>query len=149
MKLSPPKGWYVAPGPQTGEDDYHSKEVDPSSKFGAVDSSTPNHASYKAESPYTPEGTDPRTTAQPPLEENETVVESHILNDREYFLVYNVETEKFHVFIADVEPGQSYTSPKKGTRSEALEQAYKVLNSKLPTCAMAQLTRRSPESLIS
>jgi len=46
--LIPPDGWkvYVAPGPQTGEDDYHSKFVDPKSKFGATDSSTPDNSSY-------------------------------------------------------------------------------------------------------
>jgi hypothetical protein len=40
-----PEGWttyseecvkLVEPGPQTGEDDYHSKYVDPNGKFGAA-----------------------------------------------------------------------------------------------------------------
>ena len=50
-----PEGWStyseesvkkVEPGPQTGEDEYHSKYVDPDGKYGAAKSDKPNVSSY-------------------------------------------------------------------------------------------------------
>jgi hypothetical protein len=147
MKIvSPPEGWVIKPGPQTGEDEYHSQFISPDRAEG---SDGGVKGSYSNESDrYTPEGGDPRTASQPPLEENEQVAEHGNQNDRDYYLVYNVETEKYHTYIPDLEPGKSYTSPKKKTRSEALEQAYKVLNARLSGCALSQLRERMPESLV-
>ena len=47
-KLIPPEGWkvYIEPGPQTGEDEYHSQYVDPDGKYGAAKSDAPNVSSY-------------------------------------------------------------------------------------------------------
>jgi len=50
-----PEGWSayseknaekVEPGPQTGEDEYHSQYVDPDGKYGAAKSDKPNVSSY-------------------------------------------------------------------------------------------------------
>lgn len=150
-KITPPVGWNVLkvpPGPSSGEEDSHSKYVDPEGPYGAADSAANNTASYKNDTQETPEGEDPRTASQPPLQDNEVSVEHGNLNGRDYYLVYNSETEKYHVYIPDLEPGESFSTAKKATRAEALELAYKALNARLPHCALDQLRERMPESMI-
>lgn len=152
--ITPPTGWNVSeslePGPQTGETDSHSRFVDPNGPYGATDSSTPNVSSYKADNQdrYNPEGSEPRTVAQPTCEENEQVQEDGVINDRQYFLIFNTESQMFHVYIPELEPNQPYTGPKKSNRADALEAAFKVLNLRLPTCALAQLRERFPETIL-
>lgn len=69
MKL--PDGWKALsapPGPQTGEDDYHSKYVDPNGEFGAAKVGGAEDSFGNTTDPEVPEGTLPKVPQAPGLQ---------------------------------------------------------------------------------
>lgn len=160
--FSVPVGWsvaeyseknaeYVAPGPQTGEDDYHSQYVDPKSKFGATDVKLDKTTSYEntSGSRDEPEGNASKGVGQVDLEPGEMVVEDGEQNYRNYYLVRNEEDDKYFVVVPQAKDGEKdteYRGPKRSNRVDALQDAYRILNANLPKSMLAQLRMRVPES---
>lgn len=143
----------VKPGPQTGEDDYHSKYVDPNSKFGAADTprGSSDHCSYGGEeaNQQEPEGSHPYDVGQLHLEDKEVVVEDGRQRGYHYYLVTHPDEEYFYSVIPKLRGNkETYKSPHKSTRKEALEAAYKVLNVTLPASVSDQMHYRYPEAEI-
>lgn len=157
-----PSGWqvaeyseknaeYVAPGPQTGEDDYHSQYVDPDSKFGAANVKLDKTTSYEntGSDRDEPEGDASKGVGQVNLEPGEAVVEDGEQNYRNYYLVRNEEEDKYFVVVPQAKDGEGdteYRGPKRTTRVDALQDAYRILNANLPKSMLAQLRMRVPES---
>jgi len=142
----------VRPGPQgKGEDDYHSKFVDPEGPFGAakVEGGTPSSYQGPHDKDLNPEGKPPYDIGQLHVEPGEVVVEQGVQHRRAYYLVMNPDEEYFYSVIPKVKStGEEYKSPHKRTRSEALEAAYKVLNAVLPESVSDQMHYMYPESEI-
>jgi hypothetical protein len=141
----------VSPGPQTGEDDMHSKYTDPEGAYGAAKVTGGTPASY--EGPHNkdqnPEGKAPYDIGQLHVEPGEIVVEQGVQHRRPYYLVMNPDEEYFYSVIPKVKStAEEYKSPHKRTRSEALEAAYKVLNAVLPESVSDQMHYMYPESEI-
>ena len=158
-KIRVPDGWNVAeftekclelvePGPQTGEDDYHSKYVDPDGKFGATKTEGTG-SSYGGEgtNQVEPEGSDPYDVGQLHLNEGEVVVEDGRQRGYHYYLVTHPDKEYFYSVIPKLRGNkETYKSPHKSTRKDALEAAYKVLNVVLPPSVSDQMHYVYPEA---
>ena len=141
----------ITPGPQTGEDDYHSKYVDPEGSYGATNVGGAQQ-SYEAKphsKNYDPDGKPSYDIGQLHIEPGEILVEQGVQHRRAYYLVNNPDEEYFYSVIPKVKSTASeYRSPHKRTRSEALELAYKVLNATLPESISDQMHYTYPESEI-
>lgn len=144
----------INPGPQgEGEDDYHSRFVDPEGPFGAakVGGGDGVNSSYQAphDEDLNPKGKPPYDIGQLHVAPGEVVVEQGVQHRRSYYLVMNPDEEYFYSVIPKVKStGEEYRSPHKRTRSEALEAAYKVLNVILPESISDQMHYTYPESEI-
>lgn len=139
----------VKPGPQSGEDDYHSKYVDPEGKFGTAKVTGGEKASYAGEegSQEEPEGSHPYDVGQLHLEDKEVVVEDGRQRGYHYYLVTHPDKEYFYSVIPKLRGNkETYKSPHKATRKEALEAAYKVLNVTLPASISDQMHYIYPEA---
>jgi hypothetical protein len=170
-KLIIPEGWEVAsyaepgtdtgktkknlelvkPGPQSGEDDYHSQYVDPEGAFGAAKVGGGETPSYEGphDKDMNPEGKSGYDVGQLHVEPGEIVVEQGVQHRRSYFLVTHPDEEYFYSVIPKIKStSEEYKSPKKRTRSEALEMAYKVLNATLPESVSDQMHYTYPETEI-
>lgn len=159
-KVVIPEGWkpidfseknveMVNPGPQTGEDEYHSKYVDPEGKSGGVIPSGGEKPSYSGEEgdQVEPEGDEPYDVGQLHLEDKEVVVEDGRQRGYHYYLVTHPDKEYFYSVIPKVRgTKETYRSPHKSTRKEALEAAYKVLNVSLPQSISDQMHYIYPEA---
>lgn len=142
----------VRPGPQSGEDDYHSKYVDPEGKFGAAKVGGGEPASYQGphDVDMNPGGEPAYDVGQLHVAPGEVIVEQGVQHRRTYYLVMNPEEEYFYSVVPKVKSNaKEYRSPQKRTRSEALELAYKVLNATLPDSISDQMHYIYPESEIS
>lgn len=140
----------VRPGPQTGEDDYHSKYVNPDGKFGAAKvGGAEDSYGGTFDKDSAPEGDPPFDVGQLNLAQGEEIVEQGVQHRRVYYLVMNPEEEYFYSVVPKVKSdAKEYRSPHKRTRSEALELAYKVLNATLPDSISDQMHYIYPESEI-
>jgi hypothetical protein len=143
----------ITPGPQSGEDDYHSQYVDPEGKFGAAktERGSSDHCSYGGEesSQEEPKGSQPYDVGQLHLEDKEVVVEDGRQRGYHYYLVTHPDEEYFYSVIPKLRGNkETYKSPRKSTRKEALEAAYKVLNVTLPASISDQMHYTYPESEI-
>lgn len=141
----------VKPGPQTGEDDYHSKYVDPEGKFGATEVSGGEQISYEGphDKDLNPEGKPGYDVGQLHVEPGEIIVEQGTQHRRPYYLVTHPDEEYFYSVVPKVKSvAEEYRSPRKRTRSEALEMAYKVLNATLPESISDQMHYTYPETEI-
>lgn len=140
----------IEPGPiGKGETDYHSKYVDPESTFGAAKASGGTPSSYEGlhDKAQNPEGEPGYDIGQLHIAPGEIVVEQGVQHRRPYYLVMNPEEETFYSVIPKVKSdAEEYRSPKKRTRSEALEATYKVLNVVLPESISDQMHYVYPES---
>lgn len=146
-----PKIYGAEPGPQTGEDEYHSQYVDPEGAYGAA---KVGGAEDSYESPHdkdmNPEGKPGYDVGQLHVEPGEIVVEQGVQHRRPYYLVTSPDEEYFYSIVPKVKStAEEYRSPRKRTRSEALEMAYKVLNATLPESVSDQMHYTYPESEIS
>ena len=146
-----PKIYGAEPGPQTGEDEYHSQYVDPEGAYGAA---KVGGAEDSYEGPHdkdmNPEGKPGYDVGQLHVEPGEVVVEQGVQHRRPYYLVTNPDEEYFYSIVPKVKStAEEYRSPRKRTRSEALEMAYKVLNATLPESVSDQMHYTYPESEIS
>ena len=144
-----PKIYGAEPGPQTGEDEYHSKYVNPDGRFGAakVTGGTPSSYQGPHDKDMNPEGEPGYDVGQVHVEPGEIVVEQGVQHRRPYYLVMNPDEEYFYSVIPKVKStSEEYKSPHKRTRSEALEAAYKVLNVVLPEALGDQMHYVYPES---
>lgn len=142
----------VEPGPQSGEDDYHSKYVDPSGKYGAAKVEGGSSSSYEGphDKDMNPDGKPSYDVGQLHVAPGEIVVEQGVQHRRPYYLVNNPDEEYFYSVVPKVKStAEEYRSPRKRTRSEALEMAYKVLNATLPDSISDQMHYVYPESEIS
>jgi hypothetical protein len=141
----------VEPGPQTGEDDYHSKYVDPEGKFGATSVGGGEPSSYEGphDKDLNPDGKAGYDVGQLHVAPGEIVVEQGVQHRRPYYLVTHPDEEYFYSVVPKVKStSEEYRSPRKRTRSEALEMAYKVLNATLPESVSDQMHYTYPESEI-
>lgn len=141
----------VEPGPQTGEDDYHSQYVDPEGKFGAAKVDGGEPASYEGphDGDMNPKGKPAYDIGQLHVAPGEVVVEQGVQHRRAYYLVMNPDEEYFYSVVPKVKStAEEYRSPRKRTRSEALELAYKVLNATLPESVSDQMHYTYPETEI-
>lgn len=141
----------VEPGPQTGEDDYHSKYVDPEGKFGATSVEGGEPSSYEGphDKDLNPEGKAGYDVGQLHVAPGEIVVEQGVQHRRPYYLVTHPDEEYFYSVVPKVKStSEEYRSPRKRTRSEALEMAYKVLNATLPESVSDQMHYTYPETEI-
>jgi|Laugresu1bdmlbsd_1035121.scaffolds.fasta_scaffold00006_19 hypothetical protein len=141
----------VEPGPQTGEDDYHSKYVDPEGKFGATSVGGGEPSSYEGphDKDLNPEGKAGYDVGQLHVAPGEIVVEQGVQHRRPYYLVTHPDEEYFYSVVPKVKStSEEYRSPRKRTRSEALEMAYKVLNATLPESVSDQMHYTYPETEI-
>lgn len=142
----------IDPGPiGQGEDDYHSKYVDPEGTYGAAKVTGGTPASYEGphDKDQNPEGKPGYDIGQLHVEPGEVVVEQGVQHRRAYYLVMNPDEEYFYSVIPKVKStAEEYKSPHKRTRSEALEAAYKVLNAVLPESVSDQMHYMYPESEI-
>lgn len=141
----------VKPGAQSGEDDYHSKYVNPEGAFGAAKVGGGEKPSY--EGPHdldsNPEGKPGYDVGQLHVAPGEVVVEQGVQHRRSYFLVTHPDEEYFYSVVPKAKSNaEEYRSPRKRTRSEALELAYKVLNATLPESLSDQMHYTYPESEI-
>ena len=142
----------VKPAPQSGEDDTHSKYVDPEGEFGAAKVSGGEPTSYEGphDADMNPDGKPAYDVGQLHVAPGEVVVEQGVQHRRAYYLVMNPDEETFYSVVPKVKSSaEEYRSPKKRTRSEALEMAYKVLNATLPDSISDQMHYTYPESEIS
>jgi hypothetical protein len=141
----------VEPGPQTGEDDYHSKYVDPEGKFGATSVGGGEPSSYEGphDKDLNPDGKAGYDVGQLHVAPGEIVVEQGVQHRRPYYLVTHPDEEYFYSVVPKVKStSEEYRSPRKRTRSEALEMAYKVLNATLPESVSDQMHYTYPETEI-
>lgn len=137
----------VRPGPQSGEDDYHSKYVDPEGEFGAAKTPAPEQVSHAKYS--TPEGGPGYDVGQLHIEPGEVIVEQGVQHQRPYYLITHPDNEYFYSIVPKTKStSKEYKSPHKRNRSEALEMAYKVLNATLPSSISDQMHYVYPESEI-
>jgi hypothetical protein len=146
-----PKIYGAEPGPQTGEDEYHSQYVDPEGAYGAAKVGGAED-SYQGphDKDMNPEGKPGYDVGQLHVEPGEVVVEQGVQHRRPYYLVTNPDEEYFYSIVPKVKStAEEYRSPRKRTRSEALEMAYKVLNATLPESVSDQMHYTYPESEIS
>lgn len=137
-----------ATGEQGGEDDYHSKYVDPDGEFGAAKVGGGIKSSYGGEGELdTPKGSNPPHTGTIEVPFGHRVVEHGNQNFRDYYLVHDVQEDKFYTVVPDMDgKGKEYKSGKKSDRVSALADAYRVLSSSLPDSALEQLRSRNPET---
>lgn len=135
----------IKANPKGGEDDYHSPDVDPDSKFGAT--TVKGGANYGGTEDYKPEssGDSPGDVGVINLPIGHVVTESGQQQGRNYYLVKDIKSEKYYSVIPNFKEKAEYRSPMKTTRTEALGEAYRVLGASLPDSAMAQLRERFPE----
>jgi hypothetical protein len=141
----------VKPGPPSGEDDYHSQYVDPEGAYGAAKVGGGTETSYQGphDKDVNPEGKPGYDIGQLHVAPGEIVVEQGVQHRRAYFLINNPDEEYFYSVVPKVKStSEEYRSPKKRTRSEALEMAYKVLNATLPESISDQMHYVYPESEI-
>lgn len=144
-----PEIYGAEPGPQTGEDDMHSKYTDPNGPYGAAKVGGGTPASYEGphDKDMNPDGDPSYDVGQLHVEPGEVVVEQGVQHRRPYYLVTSPDEEYFYSVIPKVKSNaEEYRSPHKRTRSEALEAAYKVLNATLPEALGDQMHYVYPES---
>jgi hypothetical protein len=152
-KEGAPKIYGAEPGPQTGEDEYHSQYVDPDGKFGAAktERGSSTHCSYGGEeaNQEEPEGSQPYDVGQLHLEDKEVVVEDGRQRGYHYYLVTHPDEEYFYSVIPKLRGNkETYKSPHRNTRKQALEDTYRVLNVTLPASISDQMHYVYPESEI-
>jgi hypothetical protein len=139
----------VEPGPQSGEDDYHSKYVDPEGKYGATSVGGGEPASYEGphDKDLNPDGEPGYDVGNLHVAPGEVVVEQGVQHRRPYYLVTHPDEEYFYSVVPKAKSkAEEYRSHRKRTRSEALEMAYKVLNATLPDTISDQMHYTYPES---
>lgn len=138
-----------ATGEAGGEDDKHSRHVDPDGPYGAAKTGGGAKSSYGGEeTPDGPEGSAPKGVGTVDIPFGHRVVEHGNQNFRDYYLVHDVPEDKYYVVIPHFdEKGAEYRSGSKADRVKALSDAYRVLNASLPESALAQLRERTPETV--
>jgi hypothetical protein len=138
----------IKPNPKGGEDDYHSRSVDPDGPFGAAKTGDPDRSGYGNNDEYKPESGDsePSDTGTLDLPIGHMVVEDGQASGRNYYLVLDLDTKKFYTVVPDYKDGKQYKSPMKADRTSALADAYRAVSANLPDSVLAQLRQRFPET---
>lgn len=136
-----------ATGEEGGEDDKHSKYVDPDGPYGAAKVEGGIPSSYGNTDGYKPkkDEKDTHDTGTISLPLAHVVVENGTQSGRNYYLVHNTKDDKFYTVIPSFKENQEYRSTPKSNRTDALGDAYRVLSASLPDSALAQLRERFPE----
>lgn len=136
-----------ATGSEGGEDDKHSRYVDPEGPYGAANVKSGTPSSYGNTGDYKPKKGDKDThdTGTIDLPLAHVVVENGTQSGRNYYLVHDTAKDKFYTVIPSFRENQEYRSTPKGNRTDALGDAYRVLSASLPDSALAQLRERFPE----
>lgn len=137
-------------GDQGGEKDSHSQCVDPDGEYGAakVQPGLGRYVETDESKLYKPESSekDPAHTGSLDLPLGHTVIEDGVQQNKNYYLVVDIKSEKFYTVIPEFKEGQTYKSPMRDNRTEALNDAYRLLSASLPDDALAQLRQRFPET---
>lgn len=138
-----------ATGEAGGEDDKHSKYVDPEGPYGAAKVKGGEPSNYGNTDGYKPEKDkkDVHDTGTIDLPLAHVVVENGTQSGRNYYLVHNTKDDKFYTVIPSFKEDQEYRSTPKPNRTDALGDAYRVLSASLPDSALAQLRDRFPEQI--
>ncbi len=134
-------------GEAGGEDEYHSESVSADSDRGAA-KVTGGAGSYGGTSDYKPEkdSKDTGDTGSIDLPIGHAVIENGIVQGRNYYLVWDVKTEKFYGVIPNYKEGQEFRSRMKPHRTDVLGDIYQVLSASLPDDLSGQLMKRFPET---
>lgn len=142
------------PANQTGTDgksqesDSHMKYTDPDGEFGAAKVTGGTKQRYGGEGEEKPpEGKDPGSIGTIDTPFAHAVVEHGNQNFRDYYLVHDTKTDKFYGVIPNFDGAEEHRTVSKSTRTDALNEIYRVLSASLPADSIAQLLKRNPESL--
>ena len=154
-KVFKPEGWTFTDDKKNlmadqKEDEYHTNGHyynDPDGEFGAAKVGSGLESSFGGTHDESPKGSDTKGVGVIDIPKGHIVVEDGTQNYRKYYLVHDDESDKFYVVIPNAKGEKEYRGPKRSLKSAALEDGYKVLNVSLPDDALAQLRRRSPESM--
>jgi len=130
------------------EDEYHSESVAADSDRGPAKVTGGEKSSYGGTGDYKPErdSKDTGDTGSIDLPIGHAVIENGIVQGRNYYLVWDVKTEKFYGVIPNYKDGQEFRSRMKPHRTDVLGDVYQVLSASLPDDLSGQLMKRFPET---
>jgi hypothetical protein len=107
------------------------------------------HSSPILDTPKSSENKNPANSiGQPQLAEGEMVIEDGEVKNRQYFIVQCPDA-KLKAIVPGAKDNQDYVGSPKRTRQEALQDAFNILNTALPTDYLGSASVRTPDKVYS